>query len=451
MRTLTRAISRIQVTRLFGSYDYDLHPASQGSDLDRLWILYGDNGCGKTTILETLFHLLAPENNRGHRTAVASTPFGRFEVTLSSGERVWAERSGTRVIGTFSIGLKLKGKKAVVQEYVANEEGDIVVLSPEAESESLRFLTALRELDVGLFLLSDDRTVRLAGRNNRETPFTRSQLLGNEERILRARRAQHGPGMNPEDLKRSATLLLADSMKRAEGWIRSQAVHSSSEGELNVNALYADILKTVSNLALGMDSEPERTVAEIGRRVDSLEKRSRQFAQYGLSPKFTGRDILTAVKNTPETHLNIMKSVVESYIDSVAKKLDAMAPLQRQVDALVTTLNSFFTPKSLSFELRSGFHISAVGGGELSPDMLSSGERHLLLLFLSTLVALDKPSIFIIDEPEISLNIKWQRRLLESLLECAGESPIQYLFATHSLELLSQHRDNAIRFTEATD
>jgi predicted ATP-dependent endonuclease of OLD family len=83
--------------------------------------------------------------------------------------------------------------------------------------------------------------------------------------------------------------------------------------------------------------------------------------------------------------------------------------------------------------------------------MLSSGERHLLLLFCNTLIALDRQSIFIIDEPEISLNIKWQRKLLDSLLECAGENPVQYIFATHSFELLAQHKDNTIKLTEALE
>jgi len=77
--------------------------------------------------------------------------------------------------------------------------------------------------------------------------------------------------------------------------------------------------------------------------------------------------------------------------------------------------------------------------------MLSSGERHLLLLFCNSFVAVDRPSILMIDEPELSLNIKWQRKLIYSLLDCIGESPVQYLFATHSMELLAQHRDKVAK------
>lgn len=68
-----------------------------------------------------------------------------------------------------------------------------------------------------------------------------------------------------------------------------------------------------------------------------------------------------------------------------------------------------------------------------------------MLLFCSTLVAADRPSILMIDEPEISLNIKWQRKLLTSLLGCIGENQVQYVFATHSMEILAQHRDKVCK------
>ena len=50
-----------------------------------------------------------------------------------------------------------------------------------------------------------------------------------------------------------------------------------------------------------------------------------------------------------------------------------------------------------------------------------------------------------IDEPELSLNIKWQRKLLSELLFFIGDSKVQYLFATHSIELLTQHKENVIK------
>ena len=122
-----------------------------------------------------------------------------------------------------------------------------------------------------------------------------------------------------------------------------------------------------------------------------------------------------------------------------------MQNLQKRIDTLVDLMNSFYRDKQISYDVHAGFAIKTMGGNPLKPQMLSSGERHLLLLFCNTVQALDKPSIFVIDEPEISLNVKWQRRLLSALLKCAEGQPVQYIMATHSLELLSQYSNNTVR------
>jgi ABC-type glutathione transport system ATPase component len=54
-----------------------------------------------------------------------------------------------------------------------------------------------------------------------------------------------------------------------------------------------------------------------------------------------------------------------------------------------------------------------------------------------------------IDEPEISLNIKWQRQLIKALLGIADEGRVQFIFASHSIELLSQHRDRVVKLVNA--
>ena len=80
--------------------------------------------------------------------------------------------------------------------------------------------------------------------------------------------------------------------------------------------------------------------------------------------------------------------------------------------------------------------------------MLSSGEKQLLLLFINTITATDQATIFIIDEPEISLNIKWQRMLLKTLLKFSARNYVQFIIATHSIELLAPNSTNVIKLEE---
>ena len=110
------AITRIEVEGLFGTYSYTLAPSPLAQSPERLLVLYGDNGSGKTTILTLLFHLLAPDKRAGHKSDVAKIPFSRFAVYFSSakipfsrfavyfssGDRVLAKRPEGKVTGSFT-------------------------------------------------------------------------------------------------------------------------------------------------------------------------------------------------------------------------------------------------------------------------------------------------------------------------------------------------------------
>lgn len=61
---------------------------------------------------------------------------------------------------------------------------------------------------------------------------------------------------------------------------------------------------------------------------------------------------------------------------------------------------------------------------------LSSGEKHLLVLLTLFIIEGRKRDILMIDEPEISLNLRWQRRLMPLLSELAPNA--QIIVASHS-------------------
>src|SRR4051812_12154840 len=80
------AISRISIEGLFGKYDYELPERTVDEiDLSRLFLMYGENGVGKTTLLRLIYHSLSPEDDQGHRTFLARTRFKRFALELHDG------------------------------------------------------------------------------------------------------------------------------------------------------------------------------------------------------------------------------------------------------------------------------------------------------------------------------------------------------------------------------
>lgn len=71
-------------------------------------------------------------------------------------------------------------------------------------------------------------------------------------------------------------------------------------------------------------------------------------------------------------------------------------------------------------------------GDELLEDnkKLSSGEKQFLIIFLTLLLQREEESILILDEPEISMHLDWQRDLLLNIRRMNPNS--QIILATHS-------------------
>jgi len=74
---------------------------------------------------------------------------------------------------------------------------------------------------------------------------------------------------------------------------------------------------------------------------------------------------------------------------------------------------------------------------------LSSGEQQLLILFSYIAFNSQDGKIFIIDEPELSLHIKWQEDFI-SYLEQIAPKKTQIILATHSPILVSKKKSNAV-------
>ena len=69
-------------------------------------------------------------------------------------------------------------------------------------------------------------------------------------------------------------------------------------------------------------------------------------------------------------------------------------------------------------------------GETLVPYQLSSGEKQILAILLTVLVEDQQHYILFMDEPEVSLHIEWQKRLIELILELNPN--VQIILTTHS-------------------
>lgn len=107
--------------------------------------------------------------------------------------------------------------------------------------------------------------------------------------------------------------------------------------------------------------------------------------------------------------------------------------IQENIKAFFDIVNCFFAETGKKIEVSSNparlFFKTGIGG-EVDIDQLSSGEKQLLLILLQVFLQEKKKSILIMDEPEISLHIGWQQKLIDVI--CNMNPNCQLIIATHS-------------------
>ena len=69
-------------------------------------------------------------------------------------------------------------------------------------------------------------------------------------------------------------------------------------------------------------------------------------------------------------------------------------------------------------------------------------KKQILILLTQALLRVDEPVVYIADEPELSLHVTWQEKLLESLVTLGGQK--QIIVATHSPDIVGDFRDKVI-------
>ena len=86
-------------------------------------------------------------------------------------------------------------------------------------------------------------------------------------------------------------------------------------------------------------------------------------------------------------------------------------------------------------------------GETLLPYQLSSGEKQMLAIMLTVLVQDQQRYVLFMDEPEVSLHIEWQKRLIDIILELNPN--VQVILTTHSPAVIMNGWLD--RVTEVTD
>jgi predicted ATPase len=156
----------------------------------------------------------------------------------------------------------------------------------------------------------------------------------------------------------------------------------------------------------------------------------------------TSREIIDAIKAFKSDKSDVRQvDLANEVLDSIRTRIEMMEiereEIMKPIEAVRQLVTSLFQHSGIKIGGRLSFGDAA---SAVNSDSLSAGEKQMLSFICYN--AFYKNAVFLIDEPELSLHVDWQRQLFPILQR--QQSSNQFIIATHSPFIYSKYPDKEV-------
>ena len=190
-------------------------------------------------------------------------------------------------------------------------------------------------------------------------------------------------------------------------------------------------------------------------QFDIISSIDRPILNGEMLEKIPGADIRTELDwqlyNLQRRYLNyqvnIGNKIIELLTSGNPEEQKAAAEFTKPKKIFQDLIDELFAPTAKKINRTSNEIFFEQYGETISPYMLSSGEKQMLVILLTALVQENSHCVMLMDEPEISLHIEWQQQLI-SLIRTLNPNA-QIILCTHSPAIIMNGWADAV--TEMED
>lgn len=435
-------IKRLIIKKLHKHYDYEVNFN------DDITIIYGLNGSGKTTVLNILNMILS-----GNMYDLFDYSFKLIELEYSDANNVLKKLrlTNNNKRANRTITINDNGKEHNVNRGKVTLYG----LFPEPSFESFEdmypIIKSLKKRFNIIYL-----------------PLRRAYAEKKEKKVR---------GIPPIVIDSSEHEYEIDPIKQVEELIKSKY----SEIEYKISLLNDEFRNnTIRLFSMQYAQEDFTSLKSLFENPDQIINRIQKIRngyikilrEFDLMtpldvPKYSRyfNDVLDKVNNIYQYKHSNDASIIfnlclkleliyrlENVIELADKLEEDKREVRRTFTQFVTVINEFLgkssdEEKSLVVEGNRQVYIRNKFEDHISLNTLSSGEQQILILFTNLMFKLcDEPAVFIVDEPEMSLHLLWQRIFIDKIREVAPN--VQIVFATHSPEIVSHYRNKMFKLSK---
>lgn len=413
-------ITRVKAIGVHGRFDFDeeLHEGMN--------ILYGFNGAGKTTFLQIIANLLNSDFYRFQHIT-----FKYIEVTYSDGNVIRLDYHSQK--DTFRISKNSLRKTPEISKDFDNrvfKNPKIVNLNGFEPLVKSLYIPSFRLIVDAWFYSRKDNLLNNDERIAQKTLYAR-QVFGEFVPVIDYPSITEVIESLTEDLKEAKLKLAISEREIFLTYMSGFYNLSIDESNENINAdrsiaiEYEDTKKIITELQNNQFQNELESLNQFTTQID---------------------DLFLRVSNSTYQNFTNGILILITYHKLLRNLLEARKRFFKDLESYLNAVNHFLVDKKLVFEKKNDDsieptfcfkYLNTSPNESLIDDIqsLSSGEHQILAFIYACYFAKDK--IILIDEPETSLHIDWQRDLLDSISQYSH----QFIICTHSPSVPADYSD----------
>lgn len=443
----------IGIYELFGRYSIEIPFEKQVN------IYIGENGLGKTTILNCIYFIL-----EGKFARLANIQFSEIVVKFKGDEKRY------KISGADLREFNKQNRSRAYSHFLRDTE---IYETEMLEDILMKYRINMTELERESNL--DFLIYEYASKMKIPENFARRQILEYFENIeIMSNSKRKANKNNVVDLSKAVKdnithrIIYLPTYRRIEDDFASLNIRSEelNKAELLIRFGMSDVQMSIDRIlekirSLAMKGFTEMTGVLLKQYADGKDPIDdmNQFTRMNNINIDTVKIVLDRVgKEIEEPYKQKILSLMHSgeikeykylYLWNLINKLvdnyDVQKAYDDRIKKFTSTCNKYLNDKHFDYNqstLNLEIHLDDIYEGErktIQLTQLSSGEKQIVSLFSKLYLESDEPSIVIIDEPELSLSIQWQQMLLPDIMRTNNCELL--LTVTHSPFVFSNEFD----------
>lgn len=429
-------IKNLKIINLWGESDFDI-------DFNlRLNILIGDNGIGKTTILRII------------NSALSIEPGYFRELTFDSVKLLLVNDNGQQKT------LRIKKEIDEIHFYLSNR----AIYQDDDNLEDYFFSNKEKKNQRLDYILRKKIRSQLGMPPIQWLPTNRIDLscdgLENESALTRRMNLEWGVNdiTNPIDLKLKSLIEKADEeISRINQIIVNEDVEfknkmvtrnfealNDSYGDNQATERFISVLEVLKNQ--GKTNDVFKKLEKMSAVISSTHVNLSGI--HSIKNKLQGSTNDTDIRYTIDDVMKISAfSFLIQYVKDYDEYLNQIEVINEPLNKLNENFKNVFGDKfGIDTKNKCRFCKGQFMDKNFEFMNFSSGEKQMLIFIFECSLYLNNPAIYLTDEPEISLHLKWQKKYLDTLLSTNNKN--QFFVATHSPDIIGKYRNSVIKLNE---